>query len=89
MEQLVAQAVSGTEAARAQATAALLTALKRRELNVLGLVRDSTDEDLQRRLVPRDCWMIMLLGGCWHCTAAAAAAAVAAAALMRLLRACR
>jgi hypothetical protein len=38
MEQLVAQAVAGAEAARAQATAALLSALKKKELNVLGLV---------------------------------------------------
>jgi hypothetical protein len=38
MEQLVAEAVASAEAARAEATAALLTALKNGQLSVLGLV---------------------------------------------------
>jgi hypothetical protein len=48
MEQLVAQAVAGAEAARAQATAALLTALKKRDLNVLGLVSQNVERDSTR-----------------------------------------
>ncbi|WIA29616.1 hypothetical protein OEZ86_012103 [Tetradesmus obliquus] len=73
MEQLIDQVVVGTAAAPAQATAALLAALKNRQLDVLGLVASEAPEALLAGDVGVIADFLAAKLKDWRCVAAAAA----------------